>query len=91
MSGMQDPSSLSDEQLERARDLGGATYLSAYVTLMSRKLDIDIIPEALRPMVLKMIIPVNLATEAAWCAQTNDLAGMNRTLERLRVLLEETM
>lgn len=88
MSGMQEPSSLNNVELERARDLGGATYLSAYVTLMARQLGLDDADkEALRAFALQMLIPVNLATEAAWFALMHDDEKMNERIQELQAVL----
>jgi hypothetical protein len=85
---MKDPSSLSDDQLERARDLGGATFLSAYVTMMARKLEVPVDNDAARAMAMQMIMPLNLAAEAAWRALMDDREGADDAIGRLRLVLD---
>lgn len=81
---------LSNEQLQHARDLGAASYLSAYVHLMTRVLDIDDSDNvAINEMASTMVEPINIATEAAWRALMGDTVGMDQTLKRFREHLDE--
>ena len=58
---------LSDAELTKARDLGAATYLSAYVHLMARNLGVDDRDhQGINAMAGALVEPVNLATEAAF-------------------------
>jgi hypothetical protein len=76
---------LSDTDLLRARDLGAASYLSAYAHLMARHLGIDDSDtDAINAMALQMAKALALGTEAAWCALMSDRNGMNNALARLQ-------
>jgi hypothetical protein len=84
---------LSDVELEHARDLGAATYLSAYVNLMARRLKVEdsYTKEAVISMVAEMVEPINLGTQIAWCALMNDEDGANTRLEELRITVEKLL
>lgn len=72
---------LTREQLERARDLGAATYFSAYVQLMASHLGVNnVTQEAMNDMALLMAAPMNHAMTATWCAMMGDIPGRNRAL-----------
>jgi hypothetical protein len=79
------PMALSQSELERARDLGAATYASAYVRLMSIHLGIaNASQEAINEMALQMVEGINFGTQAAWCGLMGDQDGINNALEQLR-------
>lgn len=86
---MAEPSQLSRKMLEHARDVGAATSLSAYVRLMARELDVDADNESLTEMVMKMVEPMNIATEAIWRALMHDHVGKEQALIRFRQSLLE--
>lgn len=89
---MPNPKDLSNEELEDARDLGAATYLSAYVHLMARRLDVDDSDTvAVNQMAVAMIPVINLATEAAWRASMKDRTGAHKALKDLRDRIMEMM
>lgn len=69
---MADPAQLPTEELQRAQHLGAATYLGAYLHLVTRALGVDTTPDAINAMVLTMIEPMNHATKAMWYAMMND-------------------
>lgn len=70
-------------ELEKARDLGAAMYLSAYGHLMARELGIDETDnEGIKRMMLQLIEPMNDATEAMWRALMEDEDGMYKALRR---------
>lgn len=86
---MNEPSSLSDSELYRARDLGGATYLSAWVHLMTRKLgvdDSDLV--SVNDMALSMLEPLNHAMQACWCSMMKDQPGMADAMGKFRRAVE---
>jgi hypothetical protein len=81
---------LNDELLRRARDLGAASYVSAYIHLMMRELGVDDTDnQAVNALASEMIEPINLATEAAFRALMADTVGMDHALDRLRRHLDE--
>lgn len=89
---MADPAELPREELERGRDLGAATYLSAYIHLMLRELGIAHFASdtaGVNSMVEQMVEPMNIATEAIWRALMDDHSGeMEKVLERFRESLD---
>lgn len=86
---MADPAKLPTEDLERARDLGAATYVSTYVRLMMRALGIDESDtESVNAMALRMVDPLSTATEVIWRALMDDHKGKDETLRRFRTQLE---
>lgn len=90
MTDIRDGADMSDEDLKRSRDLGGATYLSAYVRLRARELGVnqeDFL--GLREVALKMLPAINLATEAAWCATMTDRAGVKEKMKALETELHK--
>lgn len=81
--------SLSTEELERARDLGAATYLTAYIHLMSRQLKVDDSDnEAVNIMALDMVDILNLSTQAGWCALMGDRKGLLKVMDNFRSAVE---
>lgn len=91
---MADPAALPTSELQNARDMGAATYLSAYLRLMIRELGVDqgdteIQNAMVRSMVLQMIAPINHATESIWRAMMEDHKGMEEALQRLRDSLDQ--
>lgn len=86
---MPNPSSLSTEELEYARDLGAATYLSAYIHLMSRALKVDSSNHIeVNLMAAQMVEPLNHAVEACWRGMMNDRSGMFEAMVRFRKAVE---
>lgn len=84
-----DPSQLTREELERARDLGAAAYLASYVRLMMRELKINETDTiAINTMAVQMIEPMNLATQAAWRALMEDHEGLEQVLKQFRSSLD---
>lgn len=82
-------SDMTNKQLEFARDLGGATYLSAYVHLMARELgvdDSDLV--SVNDMALPMLEPLNIALECCWRATMKDHAGQAEAMGRFRRAVE---
>lgn len=87
---MADPSQLPREEVERARDLGGTTYCAAYIELMIRELGINSASrEGFNEMVIEMVAPLNIATEAVWRALMHDHLGKEEALIRFRKALLE--
>lgn len=85
---MVDPTKLPQGELERARDLGAATYCAAYIRLMMRELGIsDRDTGAVNDMMLKMIGPMNAATDAIWRALMEDHKGMRDALQHFEAEL----
>lgn len=84
--------SLNDQELRHARDLGAATYLTAYVRLMARELGIEteaFDQKQINAMALDMVEATNMATEAAWCALMKDRQGVDSALKRLSIHLKQ--
>lgn len=89
---MPNPKLLSDEELEHARDLGAATYMSAFVHLMARRLKVnDADFKEVNQMALAMVPAMNLASEAAWRAMMKDRVGAHKVLKQLNDELMELM
>lgn len=87
---MADPAMLPKEELKRIRDLSGTTYMSAYVRLMARELEIDESDTmALNDLAIKLVEPLNIATEAAWRALMGDTQGMEIALSQFGESLDE--
>lgn len=87
---MDDSGRLSTEELEQSYEMGMAMFCSAYVQLMTRELGIDVQDkEALKPMILQMVEPMNDATEAVWRALMHDHLGKEEALIRFRKALLE--
>lgn len=85
---------MTDAELARARDLGGATYLSSCCHMLARKLGVDDLDnEAINAMALKMLPALNIAMETAWRGLMHDDEGMTLTLKRFEyqvtLLLED--
>lgn len=87
---MAEPTKIPREELERMRDLGAVAYHSAYIHLMAHELGVDVSDtEFISDMVVRMIEPMNLATEAIWRAMMNDHSGeIEKVLERFRESLD---
>lgn len=80
---MADPAKLPKAELEKARDLGAAMYLTAYGHLMARELGIDETDdEGIKRMMLKLIEPMNEATDAMWRSLMEDREGMDKAIHR---------
>lgn len=79
------PDKTPEEHLGELRDVGAVTYLSAYIRLMGRSLNV---PEPTKldigRMVLSMVEPMNHATEAIWRALMKDDIGKEEAIERFR-------
>lgn len=89
---MPDPKNLSNEELEHARDLGAATYLSAYIHLMARRLKVDESNTvAVNQLAVSMIPILNLACQAAWCAHMKDRMGAHNAINKLKDEIIEIM
>lgn len=87
---MADAANLSDDDLKRARDLGAATYVTAYVTMMAKELGIkDIDLAAANALAMHMVEPLNLATEATFRKLMEDDAGTADTLRRFHMALKQ--
>lgn len=82
---------LSQPEIERIRDLGAVAYLRGYVNLMARELDIDTSDiEGMNHMVVLMVEPLNVATEATWRALMNDKPEeMEKVLGRFKESLDK--
>lgn len=86
---MQNMSHLTDEQLEKAQLMGAATYLRAYVHRMARQLDVnDKDIASVDKMVVELVEPLNIATEAAWRALMEDTDGIEDALDRFKSSLD---
>lgn len=81
---------LSNEAVKRIRDLGAVAYLRGYIRLMVRELDIDESDtEGMDHMLLQMVEPLNVATEAIWRALMSDKSEeMEKVLARFKESLE---
>ena len=56
---------------------------------MARAIGVDDIDrDQLKALALQMLIPVNIATEAAWCALMHDREGMDKKVDELRTVLD---
>jgi len=87
-----DQPELSDDDLKRAQYLGAVAYLTAYTRGMARQLGVDDTDrEAINQMVVQLVEPLNIATEAAWRAMMSDKKGTYQTLQRLRIEVEGMM
>ena len=86
---------MTPQDLQKAKDLGFATYLSAYVQLMGRNLGITGddpdagTQQALNQMALTMVEPMNLATEACWRALMHDHRGAKDKIQRFEEALKQ--
>lgn len=71
--------------------VGAATYLSAYVQLMNKILQIEeyTTPKELTAMGLLMADALSHATRAAWCALMDDQEGVELALEEFTAELKE--
>lgn len=85
---MADPAELPRAELERARDLGAATYLSAYFHLMTRELGVDADTLGVQGMALVVLDPMNHATQAMWCAMMEDRPGKEAALMKFQQSLD---
>lgn len=89
---MANPANLSRAELEKARDIGVATYLSAYGRLMARELGIDETDtQGINRMMFVLIEPMNLATEAMWRALMEDHEGTERITNLFRDKLDNLL
>lgn len=90
---MADPTKVPTSELQRIRDLGAISYMSAYCYLMMRELGVDGLQDGetwrqlTTDMVLLMVEPMNHATEAIWRATMRDTEGMEKALLRFRASL----
>lgn len=76
---------LSTTELELARDMGAATYLSSFIWLMSDQLGVkDLTNDSVNAMAILMIEPLNLATELAFRKLMGDEEGVTDAILRLR-------
>lgn len=76
---------LSTTELELARDMGAATYLSSFIWLMSDQLEVkDLTNDSVNAMAILMIEPLNLATELAFRKMMGDEEGVADAILRLR-------
>jgi hypothetical protein len=82
---------LSREEIVRIRDLGAVAYLRGYVRLMARELGIDESDsDGLDAMVVEMVEPLNVATEAAWRALMKDKPeDMEKVVARFKESLDQ--
>ena len=82
---------LTKEAITRMRDLGAAAYLRGYVHLMVRELEIDESDtEGMNHMLLLMVEPLNVATEAIWRAMMKETPEeMEKVLERFKAELDK--
>lgn len=84
---MADP--IPTRELVAKRDLGAVLFFGCYVRLMMRELGTDDTnQDAVNAMVLPMVMPMNAATNAMWCALMNDDKGRDEALERFKACLE---
>lgn len=81
----------SREEIERIRDLGAVAYLRGYIRLMVRELEIDESDvEGMNHMLLQMVEPLNIATEAIWRGLMNDKPEeMEKVLARFKESLDQ--
>lgn len=76
---------LSNSELQLARDMGAATYLSAYIWLMAEQLEIkDLDNESVTAMALTMVDALALSTEATFRALMSDRTGVQDAIRRLQ-------
>lgn len=81
---------MSREELKRARDLGAATYFSAYVQFMASHLEVTNATQTeVNAMALAMTEPMNQAMTATWCAMMNDISGRNAALVEFKRELDK--
>lgn len=75
----------STAELELARDMGAATYLSSFIWLMGDQLEVkDLTNDSVNAMAILMIEPLNLATELAFRKMMGDEEGVTDAILRLR-------
>lgn len=77
---------LETEQLIKARDLGAATYLNAYIRLMAQALSVtdEVDTEGVNAMAGMMVEPLNIVTEMAFRKLMGDEKGVAESVLRLR-------
>jgi hypothetical protein len=79
--------SLSQQELQLARDMGAATYLSSYIWLMAQQLGVtvqeEITNDAVNAMAELMVEPLNFATQAAFCMLMEDERGAREQMAKL--------
>lgn len=81
---------LSNAELQLARDMGAATYLSSYIWLMAGELKVeDINNNSVNKMAELMVDPINLATLATFCMLMKDIEGANNAMQKLREALND--
>lgn len=80
---------LSGEQLLQARDLGAATYLSAYIHLMARGMNIVLDKREANAMAVEVVHAMNHATQGMWCALMKDGHGMRNAIALYQAQLDE--
>lgn len=93
---MADPLEEIRQDLEHARDLGAASYLSSYIRLMMLAIGVEDAEKAdketsegVNAMVLAMVEPINHATETIWRAMMHDHEGEKAALKRFIASLEK--
>lgn len=79
------------ETVERIRDLGAVAYLRGYIRLMVRELGLDESDEkGMDHMLLHMVEPLNIATEAIWRGLMKDKPEeMEKVLARFKESLDQ--
>lgn len=82
---------LSDEELNRAKLLGAATYVSAYLRQMARAIGAEVDDEGLNVMVVELIDTLNAATMAMWGAVVGDELVMRRGQDEFKRELEKVL
>lgn len=81
----------SKEEVERIRDIGAVAYLRGYIRLMVRELGLDESDtEGMNHMLLHMVEPLNVATEAIWRGLMKDKPEeIEKVLARFKESLDQ--
>jgi hypothetical protein len=84
---MADPSKIPTSELIAIRDLAAVTHMGANIRILMRELGVEENDDAIRAMLLQMVIPMNHAFDATWRALMKDVDGSEEAVQHFRACL----